>query len=101
MYMQTAVVNVKINPRVKKEAQKVAEELGFSLSSLINGYLKHLVRVKSVNFSLEENPSDYMIKSLEESKKDVREGKVSPEFDEIEDAINWLKNPAKKYEAKI
>jgi len=95
--MNTAVVNVKVNPKVKKEAKKVAEKLGLSLSSLINGYLRHLIRTKSVNFSLSEEPSEYMIQALKESKADIKAGRVSPTFDNAKDAIAWLNDPKKKY----
>ncbi|MEK7568533.1 MAG: type II toxin-antitoxin system RelB/DinJ family antitoxin [Patescibacteria group bacterium] len=50
--MKTAVLNIKIDPKVKNEAQKVADELGLSLSAIINALLKDLVRNKSISFSL-------------------------------------------------
>ena len=37
--MKTAMLNIKIDPRVKKDAVKVAEDLGFSLSAIINASL--------------------------------------------------------------
>lgn len=76
MYMNTAVVNVKVNPKVKKEAQRIAEKLGLSLSSLINGYLKQLIRTRTVNFSLSGEPSEYMIQALKESGQDIKAGRV-------------------------
>lgn len=94
--MQTAVINVRVEPKTKKEAQTVAKNLGFSLGSLIEGYLKHLVRTKTVHFSLEE-PSEYMIKSLKEAEEDIKAGRVSPSFDNIKDALAWLDNPKRKY----
>lgn len=99
--MNTAVVNVKVNPQVKKEAQKVAEDLGFSLSALINGYLKQLIRNKTIVFSsVEEEPTDYLLESLRESREDIKAGRVSPTFTNAKDAISWLNNPKKKYENK-
>lgn len=74
--MNTAVVNVKVDPQVKQEAQKVAKELGISLSGVINGFLKHLIRTKSIHFSLNEEPSDYLIRSLRESREDIKAGRV-------------------------
>ena len=100
--MNTAVVNVKVNPLVKKEAQKVAEELGLSLSALVNGYLKQLIRNKTVVFSsLEEEPTDYLLEALRQSKEDIKTGKVSPMFTTADDATVWLNNPKKKYASKI
>ena len=48
--MNTAVINIKTNPSTKIKAQEIARELGFSLSALINGYLKHLVKTKNCTF---------------------------------------------------
>lgn len=47
--MNTAVINVKTEPKVKEEAQEVASMLGVNLNSLINRYLKHFIKTKSVN----------------------------------------------------
>ncbi|KKR31595.1 MAG: Addiction module antitoxin, RelB/DinJ family [Candidatus Gottesmanbacteria bacterium GW2011_GWA2_41_12] len=100
--MNTAVINVKVDPRIKKKAQKVASELGFSLSSLINAYLRDIIRTKTVNFSAaDENPSDYLIKSLKEAEKDIKAGRVSPRFDNANDATKWLNNPKKKYANQV
>lgn len=94
--MNTAVINVKVDPKVKKRAQITAASLGFSLSSLINGYLNQLINTKTVHFSaLEEEPSEYMIQALRESEEDRKKSKVSPAFDNAKDAISWLNSPHK------
>ena len=96
--MNTAVINIKTNIVVKKKAQKVASKLGFSLSSLINGYLNQLIRTKTVHFSsIEETPSEYMIQAPREAEEDRRKGRVSPSFDNAKDAVNWLNDPGRKY----
>ena len=78
--MNTAVINIKTDPLLKTKAQKVASELGFSLSSLINAYLKQLVQTKTVSFSLEEKPSKYLLKSLKESEEDIKAGRVYQKY---------------------
>ena len=88
--MDYAVVNVKIDPKTKKEAQKVAEEMGIPLSTLLKSYIKQLVRTRKVGIDVSEEPSEYLIKALEESEKNLREGKTSPIFDNGEDAVKWL-----------
>jgi addiction module RelB/DinJ family antitoxin len=95
--MQTAVVNIKIDPEVKKEAQKIAQELGFSLSAVLTGFIKTFIREKSINFSLEPKYSDYFNKSMKQSEEDIKNGWVSPTFDNIEDEIAWLNDPKAKY----
>lgn len=99
--MNTAVINIKTNPQTKKQAQKVVEEMGLSLSGVINGFLKQLVKTKEVHFDLNEEPSEYLIQALKESKADIKAGRVSPTFSNVKDAIAWLKDPKAKYENQI
>ncbi|HEY5601356.1 MAG TPA: type II toxin-antitoxin system RelB/DinJ family antitoxin [Patescibacteria group bacterium] len=87
--MNTAVVNVKVDPRVKKEAQKVVRDLGISLSGAVNGFLKHLVRTKTIHFSLIEEPGEYLINTLKESKRDLKAGRVIS-FDNPDTALAFL-----------
>jgi len=99
--MNTAVINIKVNPELKAQAKNLAEELGFSLSSLVNACLKQMVRSRTVNFSVREEPSDYMIKMLAKSDKDIKAGRVSPAFSNAKDAIAWLNSPEKKHASKV
>ncbi len=46
------VINIKTEKEVKQNAQKLARSLGFSLSAVINAYLKQFVRNKAVSFSI-------------------------------------------------
>lgn len=88
--MNTAVVNIKVNPTVKKQAQHVARELGFSLSSLINAYLKQLVKTKAITFSVaREEPTDYLLKALKESREDIKKGRVIS-FKKGQDALKYI-----------
>lgn len=95
MVMKTAIINVKTEPEVKTRAQKIADEMGFALGSLINGFLHNLIKTKRVEFTAyeHEEPSEFMIKALREAE----EGPISPRFDNADDAIAWLKNPKRKY----
>ncbi len=95
------IINVKTDPEVKKKAQEVLNELGLNLSSAINAYLREIIRTRSVHFSLEEEPSDYLIESINEAEKELREGDVSPSFDNARNAIAWLNNSKRKYVNQI
>ena len=97
----TAVINIRTDLAVKTKAQKIAERLGLSLSAVINGYLRQLIRTKSVSFSLEEQPSKFLLQTLARSKKDINSGFISPAFDNAKEADEWLDNPKAKYENQI
>ena len=88
--MNGAVINIKVEPRLKTEAQKVAYDLGFSLSSLINGYLRQLTKTKTIYFSLrEEEPSEYLIKALRESEEERKMGRFKS-FKTADQALAFL-----------
>jgi len=90
--MNTAIINIKTESNLKHQAQGLAKQLGFSLSSVLNAYLKQFVRSKSVNFSLldESHPTKWAQKALKESRADVKAGRVSPSFTNAPDALKWL-----------
>lgn len=91
--MNSAAIYIKTDPVVKTKAQKVAKELGFSLSSLMNAWLRQLIKTKTVNFSaVDETPNAYLKSVLKKAEKNYKKGNVSPAFDNPEDAIKYLED---------
>lgn len=75
--MNTASILIKTDPKLKKKAQKAAEDMGISLTSVINRYLRHFVATKSITFTAgDEVPTQYMLDSLKQSEEDVKAGRV-------------------------
>lgn len=96
--MNTAVINIRTDQMTKKKAQKVALKMGLSLSDLINGFLRQLVKTKTAVFTTHEEPTPYLIQALKESKADIKAGRVSPAFDNVEDSIRWLEDPNARFQ---
>ncbi len=91
--MNTSAIYIKTDPEVKAKAQKVAKELGLSLSSLLNGWLRQLIKTKTVSFSAgDEIPNEYLIKTIKQAEKDRKAGKASPIFRTGEEAVKWLED---------
>ena len=88
--MNTSVINIKTNKEVKQQAQQVGKNLGVSLSALINGYLHQLIRLKKVEFSMDEEPSEYLKQAIKNAKEQRKRGKASPIFDNTEDMLEFL-----------
>lgn len=89
--MNYAVVVTKVDPQVKKDAQKIAEKMGLSLTSVINRYLKHFITTKTITFSAQDEiPNEYLIKTIKQAEKDWKAGKGSPIFKTGEEAVAWL-----------
>lgn len=76
--MNNAIINIKTDPKTKKEAQQVAAELGVSLSSLITMTLRNVIRTKRLDISLipEERASQDEIVAIEKGLSEYRSGKV-------------------------
>ena len=69
-------MTIKTEKSLKSAAQKTAENLGFSLGTLVNAYLKQLVRTKEISFSSNYRPSSRLIKSLYDAEKELASGKL-------------------------
>ena len=91
IYMNTAVINIKTEPKTKAEAQKVAAELGIRLSVVINGLLKRFIREKTVTFDRpDEIPNKRTAAILKKARENRERGLGSPIFDNAKDAIAYL-----------
>lgn len=87
--MKTAILNIKIDPRIKKDAGRIAEGLGFSLSALVNASLKELVRQKTIHFSLLQ-PSDNLKEAIRDSRTSRARGKSFGPFSSASEMIKSL-----------
>ncbi len=89
--MKTTMINIKTDKKVKEEAQKLAEELGFTLSSFVTASLKQFIRTRSVEFSAGYRMTPYLEKILESVEEDIKTGKnMSPAFSTAKEANAYL-----------
>ncbi len=70
------LLTVKTDKSLKDAAQKTAENLGFSLGTLVNAFLRQFVRTKEVTFSETYKPSKYLEWAIEESRKEDAAGNL-------------------------
>jgi addiction module RelB/DinJ family antitoxin len=97
--MNTASILIKTDPKLKKAAQETADEMGISLTSVINRYLKHFIDTKTITFTAnDEVPNAQTIKALKASEEDIKARRVSPAFKNAEDAIKWLEDPNARFQ---
>jgi len=87
--MKTAALSIKINPKIKKEAQRVADQLGFSLSAIVNASLVNLVRSKTVSYSL-LSPTPFLKRAINSARKDRALGKSSRVFHSSKEMLESL-----------
>ena len=88
------VINIKTDKRIKNNAQKLAKELGLSLSDVINASLRNFIRTREVYFSAIPRIIPEFELFIGKVEKDIEEGKnLSPAFsssDEVNDYLDRL-----------
>ena len=68
--MATVNTSIKIDEETKKEAQKLFKDLGLSLSTTINIFLKQAIREKGIPFYINSLPENSeLAQALEEAKQ--------------------------------
>lgn len=88
--LKTAPINIRTEPRVKKEAQRIAEALGLNLSSVLDAYLRQFIRTKEVHFQLRiERPSKEHLKTIRASEEEYKKGDVY-KFSDHRDALSFI-----------
>lgn len=88
--MEKTLLNVKTDKNIKEEAQKVAKELGLPLGTIINAYLRELIREKKVLFSSPPIPNKKTQKLLKKIDADIRFGKNSKGPFTYDEAVEYL-----------
>jgi addiction module RelB/DinJ family antitoxin len=74
--MSQAVINFKIDSRLKNEAKEVLDKMGLNFSVAINGYLRKLISEKRIEFTVPEKPNARLRKAIREAEKEYKDGKL-------------------------
>lgn len=71
-------INVRVDEDVKRKAERVCQEIGISMSSAINVYLKKIARENKIPFELTADPfySKENMDYLEKKYNDYKNGKL-------------------------
>ena len=87
--MNTTSLHIKIEPALKEQAQKTADELGLSLSAVMKVLLKQFIRTKHLSVGLNETPNGYLDRSSKQSDEDIKAGRVLS-FKNGYDALSYI-----------
>ncbi len=89
--MAQTLVNFRIDEKTKKEMEEVCEELGITMTTALNIFIKKMTREKRIPFDVSVDPfySENNIKAIKESIKQLKEGKVVVKtIEELEEMEN-------------
>lgn len=76
--MAQTLVNVRMDEDVKKSMEETCKELGITMSTAFNIFARKMCREKRIPFEVSVDPFylESNIKAIEESIKQIKEGKV-------------------------
>lgn len=76
--MAQTLVNVRMDEEVKKSMEETCKELGITMSTAFNIFARKMCREKRIPFEVSIDPFylESNIKAIEESIKQLKEGKV-------------------------
>jgi addiction module RelB/DinJ family antitoxin len=85
------VIHIKADKEVKETAQRVAEELGVSLSTVMNAYLRQFIRSRELHLSAIPIMTPELERLLADVEADMRmEKNLSPAFSNAEAMDDYL-----------
>ncbi len=91
--MAKVIINIKTDKEVKQSVQKLAEELGISLSDVINASLRNFIRTREVRISSIPQMTPELEKLLGPIEEDIKKGRnISPLFSSAKEIENHLRS---------
>ena len=85
------VIHIKADKEVKENAQKVARELGLSLSDIINASLRNFIRTREITFSSVPQMTPELERLLGPIEEDIAKNRnLSPGFENAEEMDKYL-----------
>ena len=73
--MAKTIINIKADKEVKENAQKLAQELGISLSDVVNASLRNFIQSREVTFSAIPRMTPELERLVGRARSDFKEGK--------------------------
>ena len=76
--MAQTLVNIRMDEDVKKNMEKLCNELGITISAAFNIFARKMIRENGIPFEVTADPfySESNLLALDESIKELKEGKV-------------------------
>ena len=86
------ILSIKLDKKIKEDAQRISKELGLPLGTAINAFLKQFIRDREIVLSSNEfMPSAYLREIIAEAEKDFLRGDATGPLNQ-KDFISHLKS---------
>lgn len=91
LVIMKTVLNVKVDEKLKRDAQTAAKAIGLPISTVVSAGLREFVRTRSITISDEPRLKPEIEAELLAIEQDITKRKnLSPSFTNLEDARRWL-----------
>lgn len=92
-YDETTCLSIRVNKKLKKEADTLFKDLGLNISSAVNMFLAQCVREESIPFKATRRiePSDELKEALKEA-EEIRKDKNRKGYSTIREVMDVLHN---------
>ena len=84
------VLNIKIDKKVKEEAQKLAKSLGLNLSQIANASYRQFIRERQFTFTDGYTMTPYLENVVKEAQEEYDRGESAGPFSTVEEMIKYL-----------
>ncbi len=85
-------ITIKTNSSLRQEAKRIAEELGITLTAVVNAFLRQFVRERKFSVSASAMPTKRKIAILEKISREMDEGRgITGTFSDLDSLFNHLK----------
>ena len=90
-YLDKAIIYIKVNKSLKRDAQELADEIGVPLTTVITASLKEFVRSRSLTVSAFPRLKPEIERELSEAIADYKKGKnISKTFSKLDEIASHL-----------
>ena len=84
-------MHIKVDKDIKEKSAKIAQNLGLSLSTIVNASLRNFIKTETFSVTTAEKMTPYMESWIAEVEEDIKAGKnMSKPYDSAEELIKSL-----------
>jgi len=83
-------ISVKVDKKLKQEAEETARRVGLPLGTVVNGFLRNFVHEQRIEFSAPFVPNVRTRKIIEEALREHAAGKSFGPYESVEDMFDAL-----------
>ncbi|MDO4690259.1 MAG: type II toxin-antitoxin system RelB/DinJ family antitoxin [Fusobacterium sp.] len=84
-----AIINIRVNEDIKKEAENIYKEIGLNMSTAINLFLRKCILEQGIPFDL-KLPNKDTLEAIEETEKILNEEIKRPVYSNVDDLFEEL-----------